>query len=122
LLTEIPAENKIAFAHMTRLSIGQIDRLGLASLHQRLIPYGGMVEQPLHPVRSAITSVLGEGPPILPGKITDQPRDVLPGLLKRLHPAKAGPQPPVQLGQIRHRQPTSTTTAAAASPISRVTT
>jgi hypothetical protein len=62
-----------------------------------------MVEQPLCLVRRQVTSMLGDGPPILPWQITHQPGQVLLRLRERLHPGEAGPQPPVQLGQVRDR-------------------
>jgi hypothetical protein len=62
-----------------------------------------MVEQPLCLVRGQVTSVLGEGPSVLPWQVADQPGQVLPGLSKRLYPGEAGLQPVVQVGQIRCR-------------------
>jgi len=73
------------------------------TLSRVLVPHR-VVEQPLHPIRRDIPRVLGQRPAVLPWQVADQPGDILPGLGKRLHPREARRQPPVQRGQIRHRQ------------------
>ena len=55
------------------------------------------VQQPLHPVRGAVPGMLGDRPPVPLRQLADQRRHILPGLLPRLGPGKARPQPSDQL-------------------------
>lgn len=81
--------------------------LGHETAHHALrgvvVPHG-VVEQPLHPIRCAVSRVLGGGPAVLARQVTHQRRKILPGLHERLRPAETRLQPLVQHGQIRHRQ------------------
>ena len=63
------------------------------------------VQQPLHPVRRAVSRMLGDRPPVPPRQLADQRRHVLARLLPRLRPGKARPQPSYQLSPFPDRPP-----------------
>src|SRR5262249_39037022 len=51
------------------------------------------LQQPLHPVRRSVPSLLGQRPAVLARQVTEQPGDVLTGLPARLDPRETARQP-----------------------------
>lgn len=69
--------------------------------HRLLVVPHRVVEQSLGRIGRGVADVFGDGPAVLTRQVTDQRRDVLPGLGMRSCTGEAGCEPLVQHGQIR---------------------
>jgi hypothetical protein len=78
--------------------------------HRVLVP-SGTGQQVLHPVRRAITGMLGDGPAVVARQLSHQSQHECPGPAPRFHPAETGTDPGHQL--IEYPQPAARVYAVA---------